>query len=472
MTNTSDQIDILLKTHCELDQDALDKLWEKGTFVFDSNVLLDLYRLPQEAKNELLSVLRKPEIKNRIWIAFQGLLEFLNNRHDAIGDQKSKFETVRGKLRQAISSYEETFKTLSVELAKLKLRRRHSLINPEKFISTENIATGINFVYDFIDELNDLEKKQRDVHDEDETKKDVLNIFQGKIGRGLSKKQIADLYLAGESRYKNEVPPGYKDKNKPHSYFVLDVEYKCKFGDLLFWHEVIDKAKIENLEYVILVTGDVKEDWWLEKRGKKLGPRKELLNEIYTNAPSLKAFHMYDTSNFLRRIGERFTFNVSESTISETENLLALDRDGVKSEELVDISEILAIVTIDMDDFTVAESDGFTNLPLVKVPLMSMYNVLSEIIHNAKNHSSTKAVYIDTRLESQYRTLRFSNAANPSKTTSYASQDNAATGSLRERAVGLDMVRSTLAPEGIHVETTLENNVFTIEIFIPITKFQ
>jgi len=472
MTNSNNQIDILLKTHCELDKDALDNLWEKATFIFDSNVLLDLYRLPQEAKNELLSVLKMPEIKNRIWIAFQGLLEFLNNRHDAIGDQKSKFETVRGKLQQAISSHEETFKTLNIELAKLKLRRRHSLINPEKFISSENIAAGIGFVHDFIENLNELEKKQRDVNDEDETKKDVLNIFQGKIGRGLSKKQITELYLAGENRYKNEVPPGYKDKNKPHSYFVLDIEYKCKFGDLLFWHEVIDKAKAENLEYVILVTGDVKDDWWLEKRGKKLGPRKELLNEIYTNAPSLKTFHMYDTSNFLRRIGERFAFDVSESTISETESLLASDRNGVKSDELVDISEILAIVTIDMDDFGVAQADGFTNLPLVKIPLMTMYNVLNEIIHNAKNHSSTKAIYIDTRLESQYRTLRFSNAANPNKTTSLASRDNTATGSLREGAVGLDMVRSTLALEGVHVEITLENNVFTIELFIPISKFQ
>jgi hypothetical protein len=472
MKQHNDQISSLLNTHRDLDEETLDKMWKQATFVFDSNVLLDLYRLPQNAKNELLGILQSPEIKERIWIGFQGLLEFLNNRHDTISDQKGKFVTVRSKLEQAIASYTNTFKTLNSELAKLKLNTKHSLIDPKKFISQENIDAGIGFVHDFLENLDQLEKQQRDVHEKDDTKKHVIDLFKGKIGQGFNKEQIIEFYKDGENRYKNDIPPGYKDKSKPHSYTVLDIEYKCKFGDLLFWHEIIDKTHTEKLEYVILVTGDLKEDWWLEKRGKKLGPRKELLNEIHTKAPTLKAFHMYDTSNFLRRVGEIFKFNVSESTISETENLLASDRNKTEQDGLVNIPETLEMITSEIENLAVAYTDRFTNFPLVKTNKMIIFNALHEIIDNVMVHSITKAVYIDSRIESHYRTIRFANSAPENKTISLASWGDSHKDTARERGLGLELVRRTLATEGIHVETSNDGNVFMVELFIPVTKLQ
>jgi hypothetical protein len=271
MTDEKKQISSLLKTHRDLDEETLDNMWEQAVFVFDSNVLLDLYRLPQSAKKELLGILQNPEIKNRIWISFQGLLEFLNNRHDTIGDQKNKFTTVRSKLNDAITGYNDIFNKLTSELATLKLQQRHSLIDPERFISPENIKSGLNFVHEFLENLNQLEQKQSDVHEQDDTKRHVLELFEGKVGYGLSREEIKRIYDEGEERYKHDIPPGYKDKKKNDFYTVLDIEYKCKFGDLLFWHEVIQKAQNEKLQYIILITGDLKEDWWLEKRGKNSG---------------------------------------------------------------------------------------------------------------------------------------------------------------------------------------------------------
>jgi hypothetical protein len=51
MKDDTKQIASLLKTHGDLDAVALDDMWKKAVFIFDSNVLLDLYRLPQSAKN-------------------------------------------------------------------------------------------------------------------------------------------------------------------------------------------------------------------------------------------------------------------------------------------------------------------------------------------------------------------------------------------------------------------------------------
>ena len=42
-----------------------------------------------------------------------------------------------------------------------------------------------------------------------------------------------------------------------------------KYGDLILWYQIIDKAK-ESKKPIILISGDVKEDWWLEKNGKRI----------------------------------------------------------------------------------------------------------------------------------------------------------------------------------------------------------
>lgn len=469
MTADKKQVISLLKIHNDLDEETIDSMWERAVFIFDANVLLDLYRLPQSAKHELLGVLNNPEIKDRIWIGFQGLLEFLNNRHDTIGDQKNKFEMVRSKLQEAITGYNGVFNTLTAELAKLKLRKKHSLIDPERFISPENIKSGINFVHEFLDELSELEKKQSDVHHKDDTKKHVLDLFDGKVGYGFSGEEVKKIYEEGEERYRNEIPPGYMDKKKNNFYTVLDVEYKCKFGDLLFWHEILRKAQSEKLEYVILVTGDLKEDWWLEKRGKKLGPRKELLNEIYTKAPDLKAFHMYETSNFLRRVGEKFTFNVSESTIFETENLTT-DRNNSEQVEWVAIQEILDMASSNIKGLSVSKDHSFLQLPIVNVSSFNLFSAIYEIADNVNKHASEKTLHVSSRLYRKGIAVRFANPCAENNPVTMASFTGAA--EIRyERGSGLDMIRKQLTDEDIKVQVSCEPNVFWVEMYIPMSRF-
>ena len=81
-------LDALIRTHRDPDEIDFNLLWENGLFIFDSNVLLDLYRLPESASNDLIGVLRDERLQKRIWIGFQVVVEFLNNRHEAISDQK------------------------------------------------------------------------------------------------------------------------------------------------------------------------------------------------------------------------------------------------------------------------------------------------------------------------------------------------------------------------------------------------
>ncbi|SNT47194.1 MULTISPECIES: PIN-like domain-containing protein [unclassified Pseudomonas] len=460
------QIDSVLQMHEDFDDKTIELMWGRALFVFDSNVLLDLYRLPVNAKNELLNVLRHPKIKDRIWIGFQGLLEFLNNRHDIIGDQKSKFEEVRGLLNDANANYKESLKILMAGLERLRLSKRHSLIEPEKYITYEKINSGIDFINDFLGELDKLEEKQPDVHQADNTKAQVLEIFSGKVGDGFDKDELYRIYDEGEERYKQEIPPGYKDKGKKHFYVVKDVEYKCKFGDLVFWKEVIRKARSESIEYLILVTGDVKPDWWFEKRGKKLGPRKELLNEIYSSATELKAFHMYDTSNFLRRVGERFTVDVSESTIFEAQSLIDSEREH-DSSEWVDFFEILKLVASSFDKVILVQSPRITISPSIKIPLNNLFTALCEIVHNVICHGDNNRLHIDLLADNGFEVIQFTNTYSGRSPSAILPDDHHLQSSLTERRTGLAMIRSVLRREGISIRTSHTMDEYCLEMLIP-----
>lgn len=184
MDNRISMIDNLVKTHRDIDTLDFKEIWSEGLFVFDSNVLLDLYRLPESASADLIQALNSDDFNSRIWIGFQVILEFLNNRYEAISDQKNKFNTVRELLEETLTQYEELFANLSQELGKLKLKQRHSLIGPDKFVNRDSISAGISFIENFIDELQSLENKQSDVNDTDKIKDVVLDIFKGKIGEG------------------------------------------------------------------------------------------------------------------------------------------------------------------------------------------------------------------------------------------------------------------------------------------------
>jgi len=112
-------IENLKKVYRDNSEIDFDTLWNEGTFIFDTNVLLDLYRLPETARNDLLNVLKDEKFNPRIWAAFQVLLEFVNNRYSVISDQKNKFTKVKKLLEKAKSKYEEAFNDLNNGLDEL-----------------------------------------------------------------------------------------------------------------------------------------------------------------------------------------------------------------------------------------------------------------------------------------------------------------------------------------------------------------
>lgn len=458
----------LLKIHQDSNQFDFEKIWSEALFVFDSNVLLDLYRLPKSARDDLIRIFENEGFKDRIWIGFQVIIEFLNNRYSAISDQKGKFSDVKSKLQIALEKYDDLTSTLLKDLNKLQLRKRHSVIDPDRYINTDNIQNGVLYISNFIKELKQLEKNQPDVCDYDLLKDLVIKIFEGKIGPGFDKKGLQSIYKDGKERYENKFPPGYKDSGKEGRYFYEDKEYVRKYGDLILWKEIIEKTKAEKLKFVVLVTGDVKEDWWFERRGQKLGPRKELLNEIYTEAPDLETFYMYDTSTFMQYAKSSMGLNIQDSSISEAKDLIELSREEREhfEEGYIDIAEFL-LQSSQGFDVKVGIGKSVKSLPPIKLDPRTIYPAITEIFSNVLHHSSNKFVGVQAKKNNGMVSIRFINIK---KKTDYGIRE-VKFGHLKEeeyRGYGLYSMRTTLQKKNIDIHISEDEKRFIVELFIPI----
>ncbi|MFT6908616.1 MAG: hypothetical protein ACJAS1_005319 [Oleiphilaceae bacterium] len=311
-----------------------------------------------------------------------------------------------------------------------------------------------------------MEKEQSDVNDIDKIKDVVFELFDGKIGESFDNKELKEITIDGIKRYDNNIPPGYKDKKKPGSYFFEDKEYVRKFGDLILWKEIIQKAKKDKLKYVVLVTGDVKEDWWFEKRGKKLGPRKELLNEIYSEAKDLECFHMYDTSNFLQYAKNELGLNIQESSIIETKDLIELSRMNRSSNEAVYmfIPDYLSEMAERVSNLKLMFASSFYQLPLINTSCHFMYSVMMELFTNVVEHGDDNCVNIQGKEMDNLLVLKFTNKAmNSMPSLEMIENINANT----SRGFGLKDVARSLQAEGIDIHITKNEDEFIAELFIP-----
>jgi hypothetical protein len=290
--------------------------WGKGLFVFDTNVLLNLYRYQANTRNELLTILSN--LAPRIWIPHHVALEFQRNRLGVIAEQQRRFTEVR----QAIS---KTRDTLLTELRLLQLQKRHSSIDPDPLI------TGFDQLSSsFILKLDELQLQQQSYAEADPLKERLDTLFFNRVGtKPNGQDEVNELYKEAEKRYRGKIPPGYKDANKDSSesdeHLHAGIVYKRKYADFLIWLQILDHARKNSLKNVIFITDDAKDDWWSKLHidgPKTIGPRPELIEEASSRA-SIDILLMYNPEGFLKYARDFLKSSVSENTLKEVREVSA-----------------------------------------------------------------------------------------------------------------------------------------------------
>ncbi|MBR5332031.1 MAG: DUF4935 domain-containing protein [Muribaculaceae bacterium] len=292
----------LFAEYYELTEERINEIWDNSLIVFDTNVLLNLYRYNDDTREEFIKVIKF--YKERLWIPYQVGLEFHRRREEILRKNAKAYSVLAEKLSKdlvgAISSLEGEYARhpyISIKDIKKKVKR-----------CAESIAKS-------------LEKQGREHPDylsDDKILQSVTNLLDGRVGNDFDEKDLEALYKEGEKRYANKIPPGYCDeKNKKEN------GKRGLYGDLIVWKQTILHCK-EQAKSVIFITDDHKLDWWDKKEGKH-SPRKELIKEFSDNTG--QSILIYDSGRFLDYAKRNKELKVSQKTLNEISKVKTSDSD-------------------------------------------------------------------------------------------------------------------------------------------------
>ncbi|WP_335899786.1 PIN-like domain-containing protein [Shewanella algae] len=277
----------------------LKELFDKAVFVFDTNVLLNLYRYSDTTRNDLLNAMET--LTGRSFLPHRVASEYFENRLFVIFDQQE--------------AYDKTVKSIKTLKSEIDNTKQHPFVSKEL-----QDRTG-----ELFEELCSELDKWKGVHSDrflnDEILDKVSNIFESAVAKPKTSDEINELARNGEGRYKERIPPGYMDESKVKSNAPLNQQLKA-YGDYLIWEEILDYANSKKTD-VIFITDDEKEDWWQIVKGKTIGPRPELIKEFFERTE--KSFHMYTSHSFLLFAKSNMNLSVREESIHEVEELKFAD---------------------------------------------------------------------------------------------------------------------------------------------------
>lgn len=265
------------------------ELWDNGIICFDANVLLNLYRYSNDTRKALLDLISK--FSSQICLPHQSALEYNRNRYEVISDQEKAYKDFISKIGQIENDLQSTSKPPFLS------NKLHS--------SLKKVFKEVN------NEVEGSIKKYCDFLQEDTIYKDLSKIFKNKILKEYSEERLEEIYTEGEIRFKKKIPPGFEDEKTKQG--------NRKYGDLILWKQIIDKAK-EEKKPIILITDERKIDWWWKiKDGRNMGPRQELVEEMKREAKA--EFHMYSSERFLSYGLDHLKERVNKKALEEIKEI-------------------------------------------------------------------------------------------------------------------------------------------------------
>ena len=230
-----------------------------GLIVPDTNILLNLYRYNEQTRNDFLSALKG--LGDSLWVPRQVMIEFWRNREKVLQDPRDTEKTIRELTEQR----DRTIETLRAWI------NRIGLSNERKIHLSKIISQAFDSVADVVKNAADDNATDfaHNTH-RDPVLMALEPILEGRVGGLLDKAEHDNALQEAKRRAEAKQPPGYKDFGKPGD---------DSAGDYLIWNQIL-KEVMSRPRDVLIVTADVKDDWWRRERGELRGPRPELAEEL------------------------------------------------------------------------------------------------------------------------------------------------------------------------------------------------
>lgn len=275
-------------------------LWEKAVFVFDTNVLLNLYRYSAKTRNSLLAAFES--FKERVWIPYQVAYEYMRKRCEVIYETVQRYDQFKKEI--------DSFTRKAIDTLRLTS-------------GDEEVSELTRYLIKWLDSNKDRNLLVLSA-EKDEILDKILTIFDGRVGNNIDAAELERIKEEGKERYEKLIPPGYKDDKKKKD----QEDDNNAYGDLIIWKQIIKHAK-ENGTGVVYVTHDQKEDWWNIVKGKTIGPRVELRKEFMKETG--QEFHMYSMNSFISTYNKMNEVPIDKSAVDEVISLERSDRRNTRT---------------------------------------------------------------------------------------------------------------------------------------------
>jgi len=284
------------KEYHQFTEKEFDNLITNCLFVFDTNTLLNMYRYSKDTVTAYFNVLNELRDKKQIWIPYQVGYEFYENRISVITEYENSYNEILAVFSKVIK-----------EIEGMKYYKYHPALD------LKNIKENLIKAHSGIEsDIREAQEKHPKLLNNDEVLEKINLLFEGNVGDAYDEKKLNEIREDGRKRYDKKIPPGFKDDNPKSD--------DRKYGDLIIWNQIIDKAKACK-KSIVLVSGDVKEDWWLKHNGKRIMPLPQLKKEIRDKAQV--DFHIYTADKFLE-IQKTITNKIDDTSINEVRKISEL----------------------------------------------------------------------------------------------------------------------------------------------------
>lgn len=269
----------------------LKELLEEGNTVIvcDANVYLHIYALAQGYCDFAIECMKL--VQSYLIVPSMVELEFNKHYKKCYKDMTHKLKNARNQCEKPLNSARSSILAACMNLKKMQFPDVDDLLSH----LDQKIEEQIEIVDDFFVDREDIlslvaEKWKNDdfvalLMEELKENNQILDEF--------TQLELYRLCENGKKRYGKQIPPGYEDDDK---------DGIRKYGDFIWWFQILQYAKKEKSN-IVLVTDDVKSDWWDKKEDGNIVFKKELFDEFHKTKQEIYPF----TSNdFYEKISQDY----------------------------------------------------------------------------------------------------------------------------------------------------------------------
>lgn len=274
--------------------------------VVDTNILLQLYRVPEATRKEILDILRA--LGDRLWVPHHVGLEFERNRLGVIASARKQADEIL----QDFAGLEG----LSDKIRALELDKRAIGVEEEPLLIALRAARE-----KACEVMQTVRESHVQLSHDDPIRDAIHDLYTGRIGDApVDQGAVDDMERDGQRRFDNLVPPGFRDAGKDAAAYVAKgLRYQRRFGDYVVWRQTVDYVKAHGVSHLMYATLDNKEDWWHRLQGQTVGPLPELVHEM--QSAGVEVFWMYNLQQLVEQSKRMGVAAVSDTTLQEVQEV-------------------------------------------------------------------------------------------------------------------------------------------------------